>query len=238
MSFCPSNDIHSIYLDDELPQNYKVEYEKHVSQCPKCQKKLEQLKNISFSLHQDSLSLQADSHYLDESFNRLQIKMSYRKNSESAGKKQKFNFTYALGAVAAAAVFALFIPFNLVNEKNEQSTGTYYVNPFMTVPGNTISQVTLNKGMSAVKNSNLMNNVSFDSGKSVLVSGNIKDTVFSSDSQEKSQNFAQNIGSVDVLRPEFEENTISIRITIPGVGQIPVTTEFSLPVRVMSGKFQ
>ena len=44
MSFCPSKDIHSVYLDGELPENYKAEYELHISHCEKCRKELEQLK--------------------------------------------------------------------------------------------------------------------------------------------------------------------------------------------------
>ena len=40
-----------------------------------------------------------------------------------------------------------------------------------------------------------------------------------------------------VLKPELEDNFISIRITIPGVGQIPVTTEITFPLDVISGKF-
>ena len=47
MSFCPSKDIHSVYLDGELPENYKAEYELHVSHCEKCRKELEQLKAVS-----------------------------------------------------------------------------------------------------------------------------------------------------------------------------------------------
>ena len=43
MSFCPSKDIHSVYLDGELPENYKAEYELHISHCEKCRKELEQL---------------------------------------------------------------------------------------------------------------------------------------------------------------------------------------------------
>ena len=33
MSFCPSKDIHSVYLDNELPEVYKAEYEAHIAVC-------------------------------------------------------------------------------------------------------------------------------------------------------------------------------------------------------------
>ena len=49
----------------------------------------------------------------------------------------------------------------------------------------------------------------------------------------------QLIKDVDVFRPAFsEDKTISIRITIPGIGQVPVTAEVKLPVNVSSGYFE
>lgn len=243
MSFCPSNDIHSIYLDDELPRNYKAEYEKHIAECSDCRKKLEQLRRVSNLLRKNSSDLQPVGNYLDESFNRLQIKMTYRKNAEKSVKKTKIDFKYAFGAVAAVALFAIFIPVRAANLQKNQNSNSYFINSLMAsaIPANSISQSALNGGFSAsvAKNVNSGNNVAFDSGKSVLISGNIHETAFSSsDSKSKSRSFAQNIGNSDVLRPEFEENAISIRITIPVVGQLPVTTEISLPLSAKSGKVQ
>ena len=42
------------------------------------------------------------------------------------------------------------------------------------------------------------NNVSFDSGRSVVVSGNIKDVVLSSEKQRKNSSFVKNVNDVDV----------------------------------------
>jgi hypothetical protein len=44
MSFCPTKDIHSIYLDNEMPEIYKAEYESHVATCKKCQQELNKIK--------------------------------------------------------------------------------------------------------------------------------------------------------------------------------------------------
>ena len=33
MSTCPTKEIHSLYLDNELPQNHKEEYEAHIAGC-------------------------------------------------------------------------------------------------------------------------------------------------------------------------------------------------------------
>ena len=78
MSFCPSKDIHSVYLDGELPENYKAEYELHISHCEKCRKELEQLKALHSLFQADSDSLKLDEHFMDESFQRLQINLRLR----------------------------------------------------------------------------------------------------------------------------------------------------------------
>ena len=41
MYSCPTDDIHSVYIDDELPQNYVLDYENHIKTCSKCSAKLE-----------------------------------------------------------------------------------------------------------------------------------------------------------------------------------------------------
>ena len=56
MSTCPENDIHSIYLDGELPEIYKAEYEAHLNNCIKCRTKLEQMKKIHEAFQYDSAS--------------------------------------------------------------------------------------------------------------------------------------------------------------------------------------
>ena len=165
--------------------------------------------------------------------------MSYRKNSFENGRKQKFNFIYFVGAAAAVFV-ALIVPVRIANIQKNQNNGVYYVNPAMTtVSSGSISQVPVNSVISSklAGKSSFVNNVAFDSGKSVVFSGNIHDTVFTSDSQKKSQSFANDVVNSAVLKPELEDNFISIRITIPGVGQIPVTTEITFPLDVISGKF-
>ena len=57
MSFCPSKDIHSIYLDNELPEIYKAEYEAHLKVCKACQKELDKLKAVHQLFDADSKSI-------------------------------------------------------------------------------------------------------------------------------------------------------------------------------------
>ena len=222
MSFCPSKDIHSVYLDDELPENYKAEYELHVSHCEKCRKELEQLKAVRSLFKADSDSLKLDEHFMDESFQRLQIKMAYSRNIGKGSQKSPFKvISYVASGVAAAAVLALVLPLGL--KSNQAST-----------EASTVAAVPLIKSV----NSSTANNVSYDSGRSVAISGNIQDVVLSSENQRKNSTaFTKNVSDVDVLRPDFQEEAISIKITVPGMGDFPVTTEINVPMELVSGRY-
>ena len=112
MSFCPSKDIHSVYLDNELPEIYKAEYESHIASCPKCKAELERLRGLRAVLASDSDSLNPPADFLDKSYERLMIKMSYAKNTGIKAER-KINFrtiTYAASGVAAAAILAVVLP--------------------------------------------------------------------------------------------------------------------------------
>ena len=246
MSFCPSKDIHSVYLDGELPENYKAEYELHISHFEKCRKELESLKAVRALFKADSDSLKLDEHFLDESFQRLQIKMAYRRNVGKVPQKSPFKvISYVASGVAAAAVLALVVPVGLKSNKTEAASAvtqlasissgvvsplTQSVSSVSSVPITTVSTAASGKTTSA-------NNVSFDSGRSVVVSGNIHDVVLSSENQRKSTaSLAKNVSDADVLKPEFQDEAINIKITVPGMGDFPVTTEINLPMEFVSGR--
>ena len=81
MYSCPTDDIHSIYLDNELPLAYIKEYESHIADCPACKAKLESLKRIKNAFQTDSKNIQLDKQFMDQSFERLKTKMHYSKNA-------------------------------------------------------------------------------------------------------------------------------------------------------------
>ena len=238
MSFCPSKDIHSVYLDGELPENYKAEYELHLSHCEKCRKELEQLKAVSSIFKADSESLKLDEHFMDESFQRLQIKMAYSRNVGKVPQKSPFKvISYAASGVAAAAVLALVLPLGFRSNKAASSavSSTVVASPFIqsvnTVSNIPITAVSTNSKATA-------NNVGYDSGRSVVVSGNIQDVVLSSETQRKnSSSVTKNVNDVDVIKPDFQDEAISIKITVPGMGDFPVTTEINVPMELVSGRY-
>lgn len=227
MSFCLSKDIHSIYLDKELPENYKLEYEEHVKNCPECQKELNKLKLIHDALKSDSDSIKLDDDFLEKSYERLQIKMSYKNNVTKARRTGNVNIKYGLTAVAAAALFALVIPVTLnSNKKNSVTTQPALASV------SSVSQIS--NSTSAIT----ANNVSINSGRNVLVSGNMLDTVIRPEAGiDNGKTLVKKAKDVEVLRPELEDETISIRISVPGLGEIPVVTEINLPMGAISGKF-
>lgn len=220
MSFCPTKDIHSVYLDNEMPEVYKAEYEEHIKNCPKCKKELESLKAIHNLLQQDSEAICTKDNFMDDSYQRLMMKMSYKKNVQKAESPKRGYYGYALAGIAAAAALAFVIPLNF-----NKTNGT-----------NNLSAV--NSNIFSIPNTTTANNVSFNSGRKGLVSGNIQETVISSNRDENIQSaIIQNVKNADVLRPDFRDESISIRITVPSMGSSPVVTEISLPMEVMSGRF-
>ena len=235
MSFCPSKDIHSVYLDGELPENYKADYELHIEHCEKCRNELNQLKKVRALFEEDAKTMDLDSKFLEDSFQRLQVKMAYSKNIGKFTQKSRFrNITYMASGIAAAAVVAIALPLGLkANAASSESSAVaaapliQSVNSVSAVP---ITAVSTGSSTSA-------NNVGFDSGRSVVVSGNIQDVVLSSENQRKNgTSFAKNVNGVDVLRPDFQDEAISIKITVPGMGDIPVTTEINVPMELVSGR--
>ncbi|MBO4320668.1 MAG: zf-HC2 domain-containing protein [Treponema sp.] len=110
MSTCPETDIHSIYLDNELPAAYVADYEAHIAECPKCRAKLEKLRMMHSVFSSDSKSMELSQRDLDNSFERLQARLSYSRHTKN---ERVLTFSpkkavYALaGAAAALAIFVL-----------------------------------------------------------------------------------------------------------------------------------
>lgn len=127
MSTCPQKDIHSVYIDGELPEKFCAEYEAHIASCAACQAELAKLRHLRTLLTADAgvstpVSVGAtkavaalDTAFLDASFARLQTKLRYSRTVGAAtGNGRVLAFPaakWALSAAAAAAVVALvFIP--------------------------------------------------------------------------------------------------------------------------------
>ena len=220
MSFCPTDDLHSIYLDNEMPEAYKAEYESHIKVCPECQRKLENIRKLHDLFDSDSKSIEMDDARLEKSYEKLMSRMAYTKNIHKAEKKTNSSWKYICSAAAAAMVFALIIPLRLNAKGSAVETGSTTV---------------------AVNNASPMQpvtNVSVGGGNGVIISGNIQGSVMQVSSG--TNNFAQNVNTnsseglfltdVDVFRPAFEgDNSLTIKITIPAMNSAFVPSTHYLP---------
>ena len=120
MFHCPENDIHSIYLDGELPQNFVKDYEAHLASCQKCQAKLAKLKAVHEAFAADARLIEVSDDFKAASFDRLQSRMRFSKVvSASQPNKNIVRITnFVPVAAAAAAVFALMLPVKMKAGQN------------------------------------------------------------------------------------------------------------------------
>lgn len=226
MSFCPNKDIHSLYLDNELPEIYKAEYEEHLKTCQKCQSELNKIRKIQELFHADSRKITPDKNYLNESYARLLTKMSFSKNtgrkSYSENKSIFRNIGYVACAAAAVAIFALVLPLRTAT-KTQNSAAVASVTPEINT-----NVVSLPSRTSHVDNLA----VRFDSQKKSQ--GFVTNVNTSGNSQNQNQLTIIPDNDVELLRPELD--SISIKITLPGIDSVPITTVVNVPMDVVSGR--
>ena len=124
MSTCPEKDIHSIYLDNELPAAYVAEYENHVKACPSCQAELNKLKSLHQSFAADCKNITLTPEAMKASFERLQARLSYSKVTEKNVHpfnifKNSSSYKTIIGFAAAAAVIAVILPVRISNKASQ-----------------------------------------------------------------------------------------------------------------------
>ncbi len=230
MSTCPEKDLHSIYLDGELPENFLKEYESHIASCEKCQAELEKLKKVSAPFREQALSIQLDQNYLDQSFERLQTKMRFAQNTAFHKENHTFkNYQkWVTGFVAAAAVFAVIItPVQLNNARSKtQENLTAIARPQIkpihenkvVVDGN-LDQIKLQAALGSAKENEVQ--PADVHNEEALTNVNKNQKVVSATSL--ASNYGDNFSDIDVFRPDFNNSSASVRIPLPGMNAIPMT---------------
>lgn len=193
MYTCPTDDIHSIYLDNELPENFKAEYEAHLTSCEACRNKLEKLRGLKNLFQKDSTSIKLDEMFMKQSYERLQTKLRYSKNTRKILFKDKPEFklnekyiSAGIGA-AAAIVVSLVIPLRFSSSKQALSSAQLAsINPIERPVSSSSPISNGNIVINGNINDNLAHNVS---------TGSVNDPRFA---------------DVDVFRPEFKNGIIYI----------------------------
>ncbi len=216
MYSCPTDDIHSIYLDNELPFAYIKEYESHIVNCPACKAKLESLKRIKNAFQADSKNIQLDKQFMDQSFERLKTKMHYSKNAATHFEFPFSEKTVRWGmATAAAVLIAAILPVTISNatKANHSNANIASITP-VTRPQN-----------APISNQN------------VVINGNLNHNLAQTVGTRNISNSA--LTNVDVLRPEFDDaKKIHVNITVPGLEDNQETIEIKLPVNSNEGQLE
>jgi len=57
---CPDRQILSLFIDDELPSQWKKKFEAHLATCPDCRMQLEKYKTLQTVMHEDQIEVPAD----------------------------------------------------------------------------------------------------------------------------------------------------------------------------------
>lgn len=126
MSTSLEKDLHSVYIDGEMPESFVAEYEKRVSSNEAAARDLQKIKALHSVLREDSNEKTVPAELAEKSFGRLQTKMRYARTvSLSSGQNPLLTplAKYAASFVTAAAVFAvIFIPVHYNSLANAKET--------------------------------------------------------------------------------------------------------------------
>jgi len=221
MSTCPEKDLHSVYLDGEMPEEFAKQYESHLATCEKCRKELEKLKNLSSFYREDSISVKLNQVYLDQSFERLQTKMRFAKNTGYHENNKNILHSYTKwvsGFAAAAAVFALIVTPLKYSRNTEQEVNAIArteIKPIaenkVVVDGN-LDKVKISAALSSSKETKNEPG-SEEAVTSTVINPNQKVV--------SATNLASNFSDIDVFRPDFNKSPVSVKIEVPGINKIP-----------------
>ncbi|QTQ16807.1 anti-sigma factor family protein [Treponema parvum] len=255
MFTCPEKDIHSIYLDNELPPAYVKEYMEHIQSCEKCRKIFERMKNLRDLFQKDSDSLYLDETFKRQSYEKLKSRLAFHKTVSYADKKSIFKFApvkpMLTAAAAAAAVLAVTIP--LKTQKNASFHSESELTPLVSqanpspisennivISGNISREALASlfqsknpvQGNAAqVSVASMSNLLPSPAGAasipvSAAPSSFVQYDIASNAPQKQVQKMSKALAAVDIFKPEFEgQDTIRISITIPSAINIPITSD-------------
>lgn len=221
MSTCPDSSLISVYLDNELPEPYKTQFEAHLASCSTCSEKMSKAKNLHDLLRSDADSLVLSKEEMDESFERLQARMTYHHVTKKSSNVFQFVLKRIAPAVAAAAVFAVILPLRLL--KNDDA-----VQPLLMPVAQTASFF---PSFSSAKGTKQVNTALSEANKA------IRSTVSSSTMTTTVNLGDTNLATIDIFRPDFSDDVIHITIDLSSVSGLSQNNDSSImatPVSISS----
>lgn len=205
MSTCPDLDLYSVYLDNELPEQYKESLESHLAECSECRKKFEKMKSLHEILASDSSKIVISNKALENSFEKLQARRSYKKYMKNMSRRNDIFFRRVLPAMAAALVIALVLPIRMLG--GSQAIQTPTLKTYTALP-----EMAHNTGITMDK--------SFI--KSVVSSSasdnSLQKAIINTDLTSALQN--QILTSIDIFGSDIKTNKIQITIDLSNVSGI------------------
>lgn len=205
MSTCPDLDLYSVYLDNELPEQYKESLESHLAECSECRKKFEKMKSLHEILASDSSKIVISDKALENSFEKLQARRSYKKYMKNMSRRNDIFFRRVLPAMAAALVIALVLPIRMLG--GSQAIQTPTLKTYTALP-----EMAHNTGITMDK--------SFI--KSVVSSSasdnSLQKAIINTDLTSALQN--QILTSIDIFGSDIKTNKIQITIDLSNVSGI------------------
>ncbi|MCR4940098.1 MAG: zf-HC2 domain-containing protein [Treponemataceae bacterium] len=207
MSTCPDLDLYSVYLDNELPEQFKEKLEAHLERCSVCQEKFNKMKAIHNVFVEDSSSIVISDKALEDSFVKLQAKRSYNSFIRKTSRRNEFFLRRVVPAMAAALILALVIPLRIlgVNEsplKTDLKTFNYIPELLSSVGISTESGLRLKSAAAAPASDSTVLNT----------------PLYNTDLTSALQN--QILTSIDIFGSDIKTNKIQITIDLSNVSGI------------------
>ncbi len=232
MSTCPEADLHSVYIDNELPEQYKAGIESHLAQCPECEAHFEKMKFVHDALRQDAAQSELSQEEIDAGFERLMARKSYHKVVSSRNDSNVISFVLRMApAVAAALVLAFVLPVRLAGINESSAFGSRLETAFANSgSARQLQQVSQFKKSGVAIDPNLSNAQLaslFESGSSTesadavdaatkfttsLISSALKAS--GDGSMVSILTDGSGLATIDIFRPEFPDNSITIGINM------------------------
>lgn len=222
----PERDLHSVYIDGEMPKAFVSEYEEAVAKDAKASAELKRMQKIHQIFQNDAADIEVTDDFVQESFARLQMKMKFKENVKKSESKSFIKVMKLPVSVAtAAAVFALiFTPaYVKSSSKVEKEVKAIAVAVADEIPAISEKEVTIDGNIKSEKLSDFAVSNSVAAAEPKTENTNILSTklveqkvVQASALVSNSANFRNKMTSVDVFRPELN----TMKMTVPEFGDI------------------
>lgn len=212
MSTCPNKDIHSLFIDNELPEPYKSQFKTHINTCEQCENQQKIYQNIHSLLQNDKEAIFLSEDDIQNGYERLQAKLHYKR---TIGTERTSPFLYAMQKsvpfVAAALLALAILPFyNTKNSQQSSRVATQTLTP--SLRENTLLAAHNNPYIKQIRSAR--NKYSYKKPQAVMVQGNIPPESLSELFSTQSAQTIPEHSNVNVFQLNLPMDTMSVRASL------------------------